>query len=82
MLKLIILKHHPQTYLLGKVTEMDEEPGLLVEDVYAIDVDASLVPYPLHTDQRYLFMNTGDVMSMLDPTKVIVSKYKKLVKDE
>ena len=49
MLKLIILKHHPQTYLLGKVTEMDEEPGLLVEDVYAIDVDAELVPCLLYT---------------------------------
>ena len=81
MLKLIILKHHPQTYLLGKVQEMEEEPSILLEDCFQVDRDSELLPYPLHTDQRYVFLNTTDVMSILDPTQVIVKKYKKLVNE-
>lgn len=60
---------------------MDEEPSILLEDSFQIDVNSELIPYPLHTEQRYVFLNTSDVMSILDPTQTIVKKYKKLVNE-
>jgi hypothetical protein len=76
MLKLIILKHHPTTYLLGKLTEMDEEPSLLLEDCYSVTPEGDLQYYPQHTDQRFVFLTTDDVMTILDPSDTIVKAYK------
>lgn len=76
MLKLIILKHHPQTYLLGKIQELDEEPSLLIEDCYSITPEAELQEYPLHTAQRYVFLTSDDVMSIMDPSPTIIKQYK------
>ena len=65
MLKLIILKHHPTTYLLGKITELDEEPNLLIEDCYYVTPEAVLEEYPLHSSQRDIFLTSEDVMTIL-----------------
>ena len=81
MLKLIILTHHPQTYLLGKVTEMDEEPSLLLEDCFSITPEGELQEYPLHTDQRFVFLTSEQCMSILDPSGVIVTKYNNAVSE-
>ena len=48
MLKLIILKHHPTTYLLGKITEMEEEPSLLIENCYSVTPEVTLQEYILY----------------------------------
>jgi len=57
---------------------MDDEPGLLLEDCYAISPENELIQYPLHTDQRFLFLTTSDVMTILDPSPTIVVKYKEV----
>ena len=75
MLKLIILKHHPTTYLLGKITELDEEPSLLLEDCYYVDPEGALDKYPLHTDQRDVFLTSDTVMSILDPSPKLIELY-------
>ena len=75
MLKLIILKRHPTTYLLGKITELDEEPSLLLEDCYYVDPEGALDKYPLHTDQRDVFLTSDQVLTILDPSAVIAEKY-------
>jgi len=49
MIKVIILKHSPDTYLVGNIQELDEEPSLLVEDVFQITPDGEMEIYPLHT---------------------------------
>ena len=36
VIKLLILKNSPDTYLIGKLSEMDEEPSLLLEDSYRV----------------------------------------------
>ncbi len=81
MLKLIILKHRPQTYLLGKVQEMDEEPSLLIDECYEITPEGELAEYPLHTTQRYIFLTGDDVLTMMDPSPVIAKKHKTLVNE-
>jgi len=81
MLKLIILKHHPTTYLLGKITEMDEEPSLLIENCYSVTPEVTLQEYPLHTSQRDLFLTSDDVMTILDPSLVVTKLYEEAISE-
>ena len=81
MIKVLILKNNPDTYLIGKLTEMDEEPSLLLEDSHVIDVDTSLHRYPLNTDQSFLFLTSTDIMSILDPAPAVLAAYQKAVKE-
>ena len=80
-LKLIILTNQ-RTYLLGKLQEMDEEPSLLIEDCYTITPEGELQEFPLHTEQRYLFLTVEQVFTILDPSAVVVDKYKEKQKSE
>ncbi len=82
MLKLIILKHHPTTYLLGKITELDEEPSLLIENCYTVTPEETLQEYPLYTSQRDLFLTSDDIMTILDPSLTITKLYEEAVKSE
>jgi len=81
MLKLIILKHHPTTYLLGKITELDEEPSLLIENCYSVTPEVTLQEYPLHTSQRDLFLTSDDVMTILDPSLVVTKLYEEAISE-
>ena len=81
MLKLIILKHHPQTYLIGKITEMDEEPSLLIENCYSITPEVTLQEYPLHSSQRDFFLTSDDVMTILDPSLVVTKLYEEAISE-
>ena len=68
-----------KTYLVGKLQELDEEPSILLEDVFAVNPDGHLGAYPLHTDQRYLFLTSEQVFTILDPSTVVVDEYKKMM---
>ena len=81
MLKLIILKHHPTTYLLGKITELDEEPSLLIENCYSVTPEVTLQEYPLHTSQRDLFLTSDDVMTILDSSLVVTKLYEEAISE-
>ena len=77
-LKLIILTNH--LYLVGKLTELEEEPSILIEDVYQVGADGSLQLYPMHTDQRYLFLTSDHVFSIVDPSTAVVKQYQSIGK--
>ena len=81
MIKVLILKNNPDTYIIGKLTEMDEEPSLLVEDSHVIQVDGTVQVYPLHTDQRFIFLTSTDIMSILDPAPAVLAEYQKAVNE-
>ena len=81
MIKVLILKHHPNTYLIGKLTELDEEPGLLLEDSHVIDTEGGLHVYPLHTDQRFIFLTTTDIMTIMDAAPAVLAAYQKAVNE-
>ena len=81
MLKLIILKHHPTTYLLRKITELDEEPSLLIENCYTITPEVTLQEYPLYTSQRDLFLTSDDVMTILDPSLTVTKLYEEAISE-
>ena len=74
-IKVILLKNR-QEYLLGKVTELDEEPSLLIENCYQIISDEEVVPFPAFTQQRDVFLTSDTVLTILDPSPNLVNLYR------
>ena len=62
---------------MGKVTELDEEPSLLIEGCYEVLSDTEIVPFPAFTQQRDMFLTSDVVMSILDPSPNLVELYDK-----
>ena len=75
-LKVILLKQRSE-YLLGKVTELDEEPSILIEACYEIVSDEEIKPFPSFTSQRDVFLTSDVIMSILDPSPNLVDLYSK-----
>jgi hypothetical protein len=74
VIKLVLLKERPE-YLIGKVTELDEEPSLLIETCYEI-VDGELMPFPKYSAQRDIFLTSETILTILDPSPEVLEKYK------
>lgn len=72
--KLVLLKDRPE-YLIGLVTELDEEPSLLIEKCYEI-VDGEMLPFPKYSAQRDMFLTSDTILSILDPSPEVLKKYK------
>ena len=77
VVKLILLQQRNE-YLIGTVTELDEEPSLLIENCYEVLGDEEIVPFPKYSSQRDIFLTSGSVMSILDPSKKLLDIYSKL----
>ena len=73
-IKVILLKQRKE-YLIGAVTELDEEPSILIERCYEILSDDEIVPFPAFTQQRDMFLTSDVVMSILDPSPNLVDLY-------
>ena len=73
-IKLALLKDRPE-YLIGMVTELDEEPSLLIETCYEI-VDGDLVPFPKYSAQRDIFLTSETILTILEPSPEVLKKYK------
>jgi hypothetical protein len=72
-IKLVLLKQRPE-YLIGKVTELDEEPSLLIESCYEI-VEGDLVPFPRFSAQRDMFLTSDMILTILDPSPKVLETY-------
>ena len=64
---------------MGTMTELDEEPSILIENCYRVHDDETLTPFPLHTDQRDVFLTSDLIFSILDPSPALADKYKTMV---
>ena len=76
-IRVILLKQRRE-YLLGKVTELDEEPSLLIEGCMEIveeDGKPSLIPFPAFSAQRDMFLTSDVVLSILDPSPEVAKLY-------
>ncbi len=60
---------------MGKVTELDEEPSLLIEGCYEVISEEEINPFPAFTEQRDMFLTSDVVMSILDPSPNLVKLY-------
>ena len=59
------------------MTELDEEPSILVEGCYEIVSDEEIKPFPSFTSQRDVFLTSDTIMSILDPSPNLVDLYGK-----
>jgi hypothetical protein len=73
--KVILLKERSE-YLIGNLTELDEEPSILIEQCYSIVDDETLTVFPLYTEQRDLFLTFESIFTILDPTPKLLETYK------
>lgn len=81
-IKIILLKERSE-YLVGAVTELDEEPSILIEKCYEIqehEGDPMLVQFPLFSSQRDMFLTSDVVLSILDPSPEVEKLYKAIHK--
>ena len=77
VVKLILLQQRNE-YLIGTITELDEEPSLLIEKCYEVTGEEVLTPFPKYSSQRDIFMTSENVLSILDPSDKLLKAYKKL----
>ena len=74
--KLILLKQRSEN-LIGKVTELDEEPSILIENCYEVESEELIKPFPQFSSQRDIFLTSDDILTILEPTKKLLATYKK-----
>ena len=58
------------------ITELDEEPSLLIENCYEIKEEDTIIPFPKYSAQRDMFLTSDTIMSILDPSPEVLKKYK------
>ncbi len=59
------------------MTELDEEPRILIEGCYQVMSDEEIIPFPAFTSQRDMFLTSECIMSILDPNPNLVKLYNK-----
>ena len=77
VVKLILLQQRNE-YLIGTITELDEEPSLLIEKCYEVTGEDTLTPFPKYSSQRDIFLTSDNVLSILDPSTKLLEIYNKL----
>ena len=77
VVKLILLQQRNE-YLIGTITELDEEPSLLIEKCYEVTGEEVLTPFPKYSSQRDIFLTSENVLSILEPSKKLLEIYNKL----
>ena len=77
VVKLILLQQRNE-YLIGTITELDEEPSLLIEKCYEVTGEEVITPFPKYSSQRDIFLTSENVLSILDPSDKLLKAYKKL----
>ncbi len=75
--KLILLQQRSE-YLIGKITELDEEPSLLIENCYEVTDEDTIIPFPKFSSQRDVFLTSENVLSILDPSSKLLETYNAL----
>lgn len=74
-IKLVLLRERKE-YLVGSITELDEEPSLLIEKCMEVLEDGTLREFPLHAEQPDLFLTSECVLTILDPSSNVLETYK------
>ena len=72
--KVILLKQRSE-YLMGVVTELDEEPSVLIENCCSITPEGKLIPFPAFASQRDLFLTSESVLTIVDASEEITKEY-------
>ena len=63
-------------YLIGQVTELDEEPSILIEKCFEIKRWDTYNRSQLLHAQRDLFLTSEVILTIVDPSEKITKEYK------
>lgn len=72
--------------LIGKLTILDKEPSVLLEDCYLINynlntLNCQFVTFPLFSDERYVIINSSNVFTIVEPSSKVIKEYYKILSD-
>ena len=73
--KMLLLTQRSEV-LVGTVTELDEEPSILIENCMQVLDDCTLKPFPEHAAQRDLFLTSEVILTIVEPSEKILEAYK------
>ena len=73
--KMLLLTQRSEV-LIGTVTELDEEPSILIENCMQVLNDGTLRPFPEHAAQRDLFLTSEVILTIVEPSEKILEAYK------
>ena len=78
-LSLLILKSG--TKLLSQSEELDYEPRVHLIEPYEVTgkTKVTLSPWPGHTDDKHILLNSADLLTVVTPTKSLADSYLKKV---
>ena len=71
----ILLMTNRSEHLIGQVSELDEEPSILVEKCFSISPEGVLSPFPPFASQRDLFLTSESVLTIVDASEEITKEY-------
>ena len=71
----ILLMTNRSEHLIGQVSELDEEPAILVEKWFSISPEGVLFPFPPFSSQRDLFLTSDSVLTIVDASEEITKEY-------
>lgn len=57
------------------MTELEEEPSILIENCYEVKEDGTLVPFPRLSQQRDVFLTSDNIFTILDPMPELLESY-------
>ena len=71
----ILLMTNRSEHLIGQVSELDEEPAILIEKCFSVSPEGVLLPFPPFSSQRDLFLTSESVLTIVDPSEQIATEY-------
>jgi hypothetical protein len=73
--KMLLLTQRSEV-LIGNITELDEEPSILIENCMQVLEDGTLKSFPAHAAQRDLFLTSEVILTIVDPSPQLLESYK------
>lgn len=68
--------------LLCRYEELEYEPRVHMINPYEVDNKGNLSPWPLHTDEKHILIDSSQLLTAVTPTEEIKKKYIELVGEE
>ena len=75
----ILLMTNRSEHLIGQVSELDEEPAILVEICFSISPEGVLSPFPPFASQRDLFLTSESIFTIVEPSATMMELYESTV---
>jgi hypothetical protein len=80
MLALMVLRSN--LTLLARYEELEYEPRVHMIQPYEVDAEGNLSPWPLHTNEKHILIDSSQLLTAVAPNEELQKKYIELVGEE